>query len=550
MEKNFSEKHIKYKKYYKSNSLYWGLGIENEFYLEFDKNIPFEREKFLKNHKKERYSLDYYLTYKENVIKDLFPLINYNEELPLLLNSHSFSKTDKNNNPKTLYTKNCEINPKFIGETLWESITKDNNILKNYYNNNLVFDGDSIEIITLNYYNTSLSSIIKELDISRNTFIENIKNSFQKNNIFNEFGNVRIMTKNHPYAVMLTNTENVCMFNNGTIHYNLTLPTELDENGKIKNWLKFELEHKNYIRLIQLFEPLFITVYGQPDPLSEYNKKLSSCSQRTAVSRYIGIGTFDTDLMKRGKLLVDNISNFKVATEDYGWYKKYYDYCDYNKLEQIGYDINFNKHFNHGVELRFFEHQTSIENLSEIGKMLIYLGDFSLDYYVKENIILNKEWNELVYDCMIMGKNTKIKTNLYNSIIGEIFTETNVVNLYYEIYRFLEKKYKNNGNFSRYTLSENQINKIEVKLNEIKLDFKNNLNDIKSEIKKELSNVSKQVNELNEQVIKVINDNKKVEEILINSTAQIIKKNLEEKHKLIDKNKLVVSDRKKCCCIS
>ena len=34
---NEIEKHNKYKKYYKKDNLYWGLGIENELYLEFEK---------------------------------------------------------------------------------------------------------------------------------------------------------------------------------------------------------------------------------------------------------------------------------------------------------------------------------------------------------------------------------------------------------------------------------------------------------------------------------------------------------------------------------
>ena len=34
---NSLDKHKKYFDYYNSNELYWGLGIENELYLEFNK---------------------------------------------------------------------------------------------------------------------------------------------------------------------------------------------------------------------------------------------------------------------------------------------------------------------------------------------------------------------------------------------------------------------------------------------------------------------------------------------------------------------------------
>jgi DNA-directed RNA polymerase subunit beta' len=41
------------------------------------------------------------------------------------------------------------------------------------------------------------------------------------------------MTDNNPFAIYMTNINNVAMFNNGTLHYNITLPTELDNNKKI-----------------------------------------------------------------------------------------------------------------------------------------------------------------------------------------------------------------------------------------------------------------------------------------------------------------------------
>ncbi len=58
------DKHIKYCEHYKPDTLYWGLGIENEIYLEFDKKIKFDKTKFLKNHNRERYIVNYYNNYK------------------------------------------------------------------------------------------------------------------------------------------------------------------------------------------------------------------------------------------------------------------------------------------------------------------------------------------------------------------------------------------------------------------------------------------------------------------------------------------------------
>ena len=78
-------------------------------------------------------------------------------------------------------------------------------------------------------------------------------------------------------------------------------------------------------------EPLIISIYGTPDPFSYIvqsknsinqdiiNNSLlfSSCSQRCAVSRYISLGTYDTTIMKIGKLLVDDISNFTGYTSSF-----------------------------------------------------------------------------------------------------------------------------------------------------------------------------------------------------------------------------------------
>ena len=156
---------------------------------------------------------------------------------------------------------------------------------------------------------------------------------------------------------------------------------------------KFTEQHKVYIQLIQSMEPLFISIYCTPDPFSyiknqssNNNLLFSSSSQRCAVSRYISIGTYDTDTMIIGKLLTSKIETFKIATEPHGWYNKYYNDCAYTKLNKLGYDINFNKHFNHGVEIRFFDHIECSKTIKEILEFLIYLGDYAIS---KSKTIIN-----------------------------------------------------------------------------------------------------------------------------------------------------------------
>ena len=172
MEKNSDIKHKKYEKIYKNvdSEVYWGLGIENELYLEFENNIEINEKFFLSNHKRERYSIDYFSNYKNEVLDTLFKEYlksntNIIKKVPLLLNSHSFLNTDSNNQPKTLYTKLCEPNPKFLGKTLIENILEENiseennekikeiNSLKKSYNEEWLFDGDTVEFTTINFYN-------------------------------------------------------------------------------------------------------------------------------------------------------------------------------------------------------------------------------------------------------------------------------------------------------------------------------------------------------------------------------------------------------------
>jgi len=477
------EKHKKYENEYRSDVLYWGLGIENELYLELTKGIQFSREKFLKNHRRERYSVDYFSNYKSGLVANYLKNIDYNCNLPLLVNSHSFNKTDRFNNPRTLYTKNCEFNNKFEGKVLWNFIEENNEYLKTNYNNNFMFDGDTIELITVNFFNNTLDNIIDELKETKTKFIENVQDVFEKNNIFTEYGKIDYMTDNHPFAVHMTNNDNMSMFNNGTLHFNITLPTKLDMNGKIENKQKFVNDHKNYIRFVQVLEPILLAVFGSPDPFSNDPKqqlKFSACSQRNAVSRYISVGTYNTDEMIPGKVLTEDISKIKVAIESFGWIKQYYDYCGYNKLDYIGYDINFNKHYNHGVEVRFFDHISDIEKIKEVFKVLIYLGDFSLENWMEENPILSPIWNDIVISCMNFGKKAELSDNhiiFLKKIFKYDFISTSVTGLYYEILYFLESKFKNIGNFSRYALG-NPVLDAEEKAKNILINAEEKAKDI------------------------------------------------------------------------
>jgi len=210
------EKHVKYTDMYKPNTLYWGLGIENELYLEFEKKINITQEMFLNNHTRERYSVDYYTSYKKHVMERGFLYIAKQMKtpnLPLLMNSHSLSKTDSMNNPKTLYTKLAQSNINFNGITLSELLFNSSKYLQENYNKNFVYEGDIIEFITLDFFNTTLEKTINELITIKKKFIETLQEIMIKNNIFNEYGSINFIKDNHPFGILLTNMNNISIFN-------------------------------------------------------------------------------------------------------------------------------------------------------------------------------------------------------------------------------------------------------------------------------------------------------------------------------------------------
>jgi hypothetical protein len=127
---------------------------------------------------------------------------------------------------------------------------------------------------------------------------------FKKYNLYTCYGVPSICKTNHPFVMSLTNFGKCSIFNNMTYHFNFTLPTKLDKNCNIENMDIFLQQHKNAIHFIQSVEPIIISIYGSGDILSNCKDYiLTNCSQRCAKSRYIGIGTYNTDTMQKGKIL-------------------------------------------------------------------------------------------------------------------------------------------------------------------------------------------------------------------------------------------------------
>ena len=344
-------KHGRYQVAYKKNEVFWGLGIEHEFYLETGQYDTVAIDDIILHNKPERYSVRYNTIYNEDLYEKA--LLDIGQQLPeltipILYNAYSWLKTDISDQHKTTYTKVPRPNPAFSGHTIHELLCKSSDWLKENHDVAYTFDGDTFEIMTQEFYRATVEECIKEYVCARRRFVEEIQ--------YNSGGallNTRIMGRNYPFSRYKTNPANIAMFNNGTVHINITLPTRLNEDGRIAAWPRFVDQHRSLARAIQWIEPLWIAVYGAADPLAaskQWGSNFSAGSQRGAVARYIGIGTYDTEEMPRGKILQKDVSSGM-----YPWYDTFYGRCGgYKRLDKIGMDINFNKHPNHGLELRFF----------------------------------------------------------------------------------------------------------------------------------------------------------------------------------------------------
>lgn len=425
-------KHARYNDYYKSNDLFWGLGIENETYLQFSKPNSLTAKAIYENHKPERYSVNYFLglnpEYKEH-LKQLYPIsdsaialaeltdkpmeLNQIYDFPVYMNSHTLQKTDKDGNHATTYEKVPKPNPKFQGQTIHDLLIQHYpEVFLTKYKVNYTYDGDTVEFMTQNFYKTTVAATVKELQTEKALFLETINRAFKTLQILPQLGDLSYPLRNEPFVCFHTNLSNIAIFNNGTYHLNFTLPTLLDHNKNPANPILFVKKHKAAIRYIQYLEPLIIAIYGTPDPFSNVSPKYSKASQRCAVSRYIGIGTYNTDTMEAGKILSVETHTCKAAAKPYWWYNAYTKTTNYNPLTKIGVDINFNKHGAHGIEVRFLDWFPE-ERLEALMNTFVHLMDYSLQNGVPEDPTICPIWNGLVVKMLTMGADAELSDDEY-----------------------------------------------------------------------------------------------------------------------------------------
>jgi len=391
------EKHTRYLSDYKPNDYFWGLGIENETYLQFAEPVIFTAKELLTRHRPERYSVNYFHTYNSNyrdALSTLFP--DPTHMLPLYLNSHSFQKTDLSGNHVTTYEREPKPNPKFRGETIHEFLCRTDPIsFGRNYKITYVYDGDTIEFMTQRFYKTTVEATIAELLLAKVLYLRSLNAALRPTGFLDSNGPLIFPPRNAGFATYATNRANITTFNNGTFHLNFTLPTQLGSNSKPCNRRQFVDQHRTAIRCIQALEPLIIALYGTPDPLAAVAPGYSKGSQRCAVSRYIGIGTYDTAKMQTGKILTLPISEIKQSKRPFWWYNLYHSISSYAPLDKLGADINFNKHGNHGIEIRFLD-SFDEARLQPLMTFLVHVLDFSLAIKSVQDPTMLLPWNTLV----------------------------------------------------------------------------------------------------------------------------------------------------------
>jgi alanine dehydrogenase len=464
-------KHIKYKKMYKPNDVYYGLGIENETYLLSDKTVKKSGEWIINNRKRERYSVDYWANFKKEDVDIFFKSIDKKKiyDVPVFINSHTFTRCDKNNQHKTMYTKLTEPNPKFESETLHEFMIRTNDYYREKYDKEFLFDGDTFEFTTLDFYKTTVNNAVDQLIGYKKKFLTEINKAFDKNKILNEHYDKHIsFPVNYGLINFVSNPRNISICNNSTYHINITLPTKLNSRCEIENPAKFRDDHANAIRAIQWIEPLLVALYGSPDIFSVSNDRFAKGSLRLALSRYTGVGTYDTEKMTKGKLLnnfeYDPLLNGVVTTspdikipERYiypkykthdHWYKQYHENSGYHKQNVIGYDFNYQKHYSHGIELRIFDYFPE-KYLKDVINILLLLCQKSCQKHIINHYDDDSHEDQLM-ECVGFGSDARLVdqyvenlSNIFDIPFKDIKKANNSKNLLQIIVNHLYTEHKN-----------------------------------------------------------------------------------------------------------
>lgn len=403
------------------NKCYWGIGLENETYLQFEKSLVVSGAFIQDKIGCERYSIDYRKCYKSGSLTEVLEAaFDKNKTYPVsrMINSHSLDKLDINFQHKTLaHTKPVVDNPEYLGKSILETfleaqpynirsmLTQKNNPM-----GSVNFDGDSIEFVTKYFENRTIADSCDELKATKQLFIDKINES----NVLKE--KLNFPDYNIGLNMFMSNQENLVLFNNGTYHFHITLPV-LTENSRIIDYPGFDAMHSNAIYLLQWFEPFFIATLGSPDIMAaicankNINKQFALGSMRNAMSRYTGVGTFNK-AMAKGKILTYEVEEFRKLLRfekdsNIWWRDQVESSLDYELLSDIGLDFNQEKMYQSGFEFRSFDEFPS-SYLNDVLHAIVLICEHSLHLptitWGHDSVV----WNNLVFKTLKYGYQTEI----------------------------------------------------------------------------------------------------------------------------------------------
>ena len=407
-------KHERYGSSYKRFGWFWGLGVEHETYLitsQTRRLTSFDAATM----KPERYSVNYYKNYKEEPLRlalaEALVAANGCMTVPVLLNCHSLTNCDVFGEHATTYERQPKPNPKYAGATMFEWICQHSPWLRSEIGKVFMWDGDTVEFMTQNFYCATVGSVIRELEEGERRFEVEMA-QLPKTGVLIAYGPLRLASpRNEPWATYLTNPRAVSMFNNGTFHINVTLPTRLGFNRQPLRPAKFLRQHRRLARLIQWLEPLWVAVHGSGDPFASRSNQFAAGSQRLAVSRYIGLGTYDTDTMQTGKIL-----QIPKAAGEYPWYDWLHARTAYAPLDIVGLDLNYSKHGAHGLELRFLD-QMPVAALQAIMEQVVVLCDVAVERgWEVPKPQTNRQWCGAACAALYEGVGWRVEPEFMNAL--------------------------------------------------------------------------------------------------------------------------------------
>jgi hypothetical protein len=446
---------------------YWGIGLENETYMQFEESMIVSGAFIQEKIGCERYSIDYRKCYKDESygvpVASAFDK-NLTYKVSRMMNSHSLEKVDLNWKHRTIAgTDPVEDNPEYAGKSIlenfletqpyniWSMLTQKTNPM-----GSVNFDGDSIEFVTKYFENRTISDSCDELAATKKLFIDKLNESKVLD------GKLSFPDYNIGFNIFMSNQENIVLFNNGTYHFHLTLPT-LTENSRIVDYADFEAKHANAIYLLQWFEPLFIATLGSPDIMQVIstkfglNTKFAGGSMRNAMSRYTGVGTFHKS-MPKGKVLTYPVADFRkllkfTEEENIWWRDQIAADFDYELLSDVGLDFNQEKMYQSGFEFRSFD-EFPASYLPDLLHAIIIVCEHSLNVpnvsWGHDSIV----WNNLVFKSLKFGYQTEItpeekqevlKVLNLSSVQSEFDSVTKLDEFFFKIIAVLHEKYKDNN---------------------------------------------------------------------------------------------------------